>query len=198
MGDSIDRGIRSVLKPTVLDDRGATVNNACSGAPPRGEKTMRTAMFLALAALAIAIPAGAAAGTPDASVKAALEAADVPYELDSDGDYKVLVNYESEGRTQLVYVRSAVETWGKHRVREVWSYAYEAPSEQFGALVANRLLDASNQVKLGSWVKQKKRALMVVKIDANASAEELANAISFAAEVADEMEKELTDGKDAF
>jgi hypothetical protein len=198
MGDSIDRGSQRDLKPAVLDDRGARVNNAGSGAPPRGENTMRKAMFVALAAVAAMIPAGAFAGSPDAKVKAALEAADVPFEVDADGDYKVLVNYKSEGRTQLVYVRSAVETWGKYRVREVWSYAYEAPSDTFGTLVGNRLLDASYKLKLGSWVKQNKRALMVVKVDADAGGQELHEAISFAAEVADEMEKELTDGKDEF
>ena len=156
---------------------------------------MRKAMFLALAVVAAVLPASVFAGTPDASVKAALEAGNVPFELDADGDYKVLVNYKSEGRTQLVYVRSGIETWGKHRVREVWSYAYEG---DFNALVGNRLLEASHALKLGSWVKQNNRALMVVKIDADATGEELSNAISFAAEVADEMEKELTDGKDAF
>jgi hypothetical protein len=159
---------------------------------------MRNAMFLTVAILAAAIPSGAFAGTPDSIVKSRLEAAGVPFDVDDDGDFKVLVNYKSEGRTQLVYVRSATETWGKKRVREVWSYAYEAPSETFGALVGNRLLDASYALKLGSWVKQKNRALMVVKLDADASGQELQEAISFAAEVADEMEKELTDGKDAF
>jgi hypothetical protein len=159
---------------------------------------MRNAMFLSVAILAAAIPSGAFAGTPDAKVKSRLEAAGVPFDVDDDGDFKVLVNYKSEGRTQLVYVRSATETWGKQRVREVWSYAYEAPSETFSALVGNRLLDASYALKLGSWVKQKNRALMVVKVDADASGEDLQEAISFAAEVADEMEKELTDGKDAF
>jgi hypothetical protein len=152
-------------------------------------------VVLSTAVLAAAIPGAAGAGTPDASVRTKLESRNVPFEVDSDGDYKVVVNYKSEGRTQLVYVRSAVETWGKSRVREVWSYAYEG---EFNALVGNRLLEASYKLKLGSWVKQNNRALMVVKLDAGADAEELQNAISFAAEVADEMEKELTDGKDDF
>ena len=150
---------------------------------------------LAVAIATVIVPSALAAGTPDARVRSRLEAGNVPFEVDSDGDFKVVVNYKSEGRTQLVYVRSAVETWGKYHVREVWSYAYEG---EFNTLVGNRLLEASYKLKLGSWVKQNNRALMVVKIDADADAEELQNAISFAAEVADEMEKELTDGKDAF
>jgi hypothetical protein len=151
--------------------------------------------ILSAAVLAAAIPSAVGAATADAGVRSKLEAANVPFEVDSDGDFKVVVNYKSEGRTQLVYVRSAIETWGKYRVREVWSYAYEG---EFNALIGNRLLESSYKLKLGSWTKQNNRALMVVKIDANATSEELQNAISFAAEVADEMEKELTDGKDAF
>jgi hypothetical protein len=146
----------------------------------------------------LSVTFAANAGTADPMVRRMLDAKGTPFEVDEDGDYKILVSYKSEGRTQVVYVRSAVETWGKQRVREVWSYAYEAPSTTFSSLVANRLLDASNQIKLGSWVKQKNRALMIVKIDAEASADELDTAIDFAAEVADEMEKELTDGKDEF
>lgn len=140
----------------------------------------------------------ASGAAEDPLVRRMLDAKGTPFEVDADGDYKITVSYKSEGRTQVVYVRSAVETWGKQRIREVWSYAYQAPSNQFSALVANRLLQASNEVKLGAWVKQKDRALMIVKVDADASAEELDSAISFAAEVADEMEKELTDGGDEF
>ena len=158
-------------------------------------KSMHASTALLAAAMAAAMPGAVGAATPDAGIRAKLEARNVPFEVDSDGDFKVVVNYKSEGRTQLVYVRTAIETWGKSRVREVWSYAYEG---EFNALVGNRLLEASYKLKLGSWVKQNNRALMVVKIDADADAEELQNAISFAAEVADEMEKELTDGKDAF
>jgi hypothetical protein len=159
---------------------------------------MRLPVKVTFAAALLAIAFSASAGTADPIVKRMLDAKGTPYEVDEDGDYKILVSYKGEGRTQLVYVRSAVETWGKQRVREVWSYAYESPSDQFSSLVANRLLQASNDVKLGSWVKQKNRALMIVKIDAEAGADELDNAIDFAAEVADEMEKELTDGKDEF
>ena len=119
-------------------------------------------------------------------------------EVDEDGDYKILVSYKSEGRTQVVFVRSVVETYGKQRVREVWSYGYQGDKDQFSSLVANRLLDASNKVKLGSWVKQGKSAVFVVKVSAESSADELDDAIDAAGAAADEMEKELTEGKDEF
>jgi hypothetical protein len=163
----------------------------------KGNRAMRISSK-ALLVVALFAATFATSAAEDPIVRRMLEAKGTPFEVDSDGDFKIIVSYKSEGRTQLVYVRSAVETWGKHRIREVWSYAYQAPSNQFSALVANRLLQASNEVKLGAWVKQKNRALMIVKVNAEASAEELDSAISFAAEVADEMEKELTDGGDEF
>jgi hypothetical protein len=159
---------------------------------------MRYASLLLSAALAAAIPLVAAAATPDATVKRMLEAKGTPFTVDEDGDYKITVNFKDEGRTHLVFVRSVVETYGKHRVREIWAYGYQADKDQFSPLVANRLLDASNKVILGGWVKQGKSAVFVVKISAEASADELDGAIDAAAAAADEMEKELTDGKDEF
>lgn len=160
---------------------------------------MRHAVVLLSALLAATFTASVGAATaPDQSVKRNLEAKGTPFEVDSDGDYKVTVNFKDEGRTQLVFVRSVVETYGKHRVREIWSYGYQSDKDQFSPLVANRLLEASNRVILGSWVKQSKSAVFVVKISAEASADELDGAIDAAATAADEMEKELTDGRDEF
>jgi hypothetical protein len=159
---------------------------------------MRLSQKVLLAIVAAVLSLTVAAATPDPIVKRMLDAKGTPFEVDEDGDYKILVNYKSEGRTQLVFVRSVVETYGKQRVREVWSYGYQGDKDQFSSLVANRLLDASNKVKLGSWVKQGKSAVFVVKVSAEASADELDNAIDAAAAAADEMEKELTEGRDEF
>jgi hypothetical protein len=155
-------------------------------------------LVLVAASLSLSLPAPAAAATSDPIVKRLLDAKGTPFEVDEDGDYKILVSYKSEGRTQVVFVRSVVETYGKQRVREVWSYGYQGDKDQFSSLVANRLLDASNKVKLGSWVKQGKSAVFVVKVSAESSADELDDAIDAAAAAADEMEKELTEGKDEF
>ena len=157
---------------------------------------MRLSAMLLPAILAVAVSATAIAATPDASVKRNLEAKGTPFTIDSDGDYKITVSFKDEGRTQLVFVRSVVETYGKHRVREIWSYGYRGDKDQFSPLIANRLLEASNRMILGSWVKQEKSAVFVVKISAEASADELDAAIDAAATAADEMEKELDDGGD--
>jgi len=159
---------------------------------------MRLSTVLFTAVLAAAATQSAVAATdPDPIVRRMLEAKSTPFEVDSDGDYKITVNFKDEGRTQLVFVRSVVETYGKHHVREIWSYGFQGDKDQFSALVANRLLEASNKVILGSWVKQGKSAVFVVKVSAEASADELDSAIDAAATAADEMEKELTEGRDA-
>jgi putative sensory transduction regulator len=133
---------------------------------------------------------------PDAGIKAQLTELGYKYELDDDNDFKLVFEVGDEGRSQIVYVLSAVESYGKHSVREVWSPAYESPTEDFPGPVANRLLEASNSAKLGAWVKQGKNATFVVKIPSDASKEELDDAIDAAIKLADEMENELTPGQD--
>jgi hypothetical protein len=155
---------------------------------------MKHFVCAATLSLGCLLTGGALADTPEGADRAVgrhLDALDYTYEVDDDGDYKMVFDIEG-GRTQLVFVRSSVETFGTHHVREIWSPAYRAPSPQFPALVANRLLEASNSSKLGSWVKQGDTAMFVVKVDADATAQVLSDAIDAATRSADEMELELT------
>ncbi|MET1162584.1 MAG: hypothetical protein ABWY48_08565 [Pseudoxanthomonas sp.] len=133
---------------------------------------------------------------PDAGIKAQLAGLGYEYEVDDDNDFKLVFEVGDEGRSQIVYVLSAVETYGEHSVREVWSPAYESPTDDFPGPVANRLLDASNNAKLGAWVKQGRNATFVVKIPSDAVKEALDDAIDIAVKLADEMENELTPGQD--
>lgn len=147
--------------------------------------------------LLLALLASPAAWAADARLEAQLKALDYTYKIDDDGDYQLVFETGEDGdRSQLVYVRVPVETYGAHRVREIWAPGYEAPGDTFPAVVANRLLEASHDVKLGGWTKQGRYAVFVVKVAANASNDELRDAIEAAAESADEMEAELTPGKD--
>lgn len=149
--------------------------------------------FLARAAAAClgCMALAAHAGEPDPSVGKLLDSLGYTYEVDDDGDYRLLFDVD-EGRTQLAFVRSSVESYGSHRIREIWSPGYKSPGPQFPALVANRLLEDSNDSKLGSWVKQGDTAMFVVKFDADANAEVLGDAIDAAIKSADAMELELT------
>jgi len=163
------------------------------------------ALFTAMAGThAVAAPAPAAAPAPedadvpsvDARIATQLKNLDFNYEIDEDGDYKMVFDMD-EGRSQLVFVRSSVETFGSHAIREIWSPGFRAESDPFPAKVASRLLEDSQESKLGAWVKQRDAAMFVVKIDAEASDEQLSDAIDAATRSADAMEKEIT-GEDEF
>ena len=168
---------------------------------------MRITPFTALPLLACTLATGLALSgplaakqaedaAPDARIKAQLDSLDYEYEIDEDQDFKLVFKIGDEGRSQIVYVRSPVESYGEHEVREIWSPAYHSPTEAFPALIANRLLEDSDNKKLGGWVKQDKYAVFVVKIPATADAAALDDALEAAMAAADEMEAELTPGQD--
>lgn len=146
---------------------------------------------LALAVL-LSLPLAASAADPDPKIAKHLDSLGYDYEIDGDGDYKLVMSLDG-GRTQLVFVRSPVETYGQQRIREIWSPAYKSPTAAFPGVVANRLLEASNNLKLGAWVKQDQHAVLVVKIAADASAKTLDEAINAAVSSADEIERELAE-----
>lgn len=155
---------------------------------------MRSISLLVLLAIGlVSVPAFA----QDARIKQQLDAIGHDYEVDDDGDYKMVFETEN-GRSQLVFVISNVERYGAHKVREIWAPAYQAPGDDFPAVVANKLLEDSEENKLGAWVKQGDMAIYVVKIDAEASSDELDDAIEYAVKIADRMEIVLTDGDDEF
>jgi len=151
----------------------------------------RTALF----ALLFAATGTAIAAEPDKAVGRQLEKLGFNFEVDEDGDYRMVFDLDDD-RTQLVYVRSAVEEFGSHAVREVWSPGYNSATDALPAAVANRLLEDSQDAKLGGWVKQERVAMFVVKVDAKASADQLNDAIDAATRTADAMELELTNKDD--
>jgi hypothetical protein len=157
---------------------------------------MRATKFLLSAAVLI-VPSLALAGTPDPAVKAHLETLGYQYELTDQGDYKVVFEYEDK-RTQLVFIGSSVETYGEHRIREVWAPAYKSAQAALPGDIANRLLEASEDLKMGAWSKVDEYAVFVVKLNADADAKSLDDAMEVAGVTADDMEAELTPGKDEF
>jgi hypothetical protein len=150
---------------------------------------LRTLGPALLAALLFA-PAAFAA-EPDKAVARHLDTLGYPYEVDEDGDYRMVFDMDND-RTQLVYVRSVVEEFGANKVREVWSPGYQSSTDAFPQAVANRLLEDSQDAKMGGWVKQERIAMFVVKLDADAPSQALGDAISAATRTADAMELELT------
>ncbi|EMT5434865.1 hypothetical protein WMR10_000376 [Stenotrophomonas maltophilia] len=155
------------------------------------KRTLLSTLLIALAA-----SGSAAAADADKAVARHLDKLGYTYEVDEDGDYRMVFDVEGD-RTQMVYVRSAVEDFGTHNIREIWSPAYSAKTKQFPVAVANRLLEDWQDAKMGGWVKQDTTAMFVVKIDADATADQLSDAIDAAIRTADAMELELTK-KDEF
>ena len=153
---------------------------------------LRDACFTAIC-LAFAASAASAA-TPDPVVKAQLESKGTPFTIDDDGDFQITVRIDDK-RTQLVWVRSVVEETDNLRIREIWSPGYQSEGGAFPAAIANDLLERSNSLKLGSWVKQERTAMLVTKIPADANASQLDEAIDLTAVAADAVELDLT-GKD--
>ena len=155
------------------------------------KRTLLSTLLIALAATG-----SAAAADADKAVARHLDKLGYTYEVDEDGDYRMVFDVEGD-RTQMVYVRSSVEDFGSHNIREIWSPAYSSKTKQFPVAVANRLLEDSQDAKMGGWVKQDTTAMCVVKIDADATADQLSDAIDAAIRTADAMELELTK-KDEF
>ncbi len=161
------------------------------------------ALAIAVLSMSVCMPGFAADTKADETQRSAdpviarqLDGLKYQYQVDEDGDYKLTFDMDN-GRSQLAYVISAVEKFGNFQVREVWAPAYRAADGEFPVAVANRLLDDSNASKLGGWVKQGPMAVFVVKLAADATADQLDDAIDFVLRSADEMERELTD-KDEF
>lgn len=146
-----------------------------------------TAVMLALLAPA------AAAG--DASVETRLDARGIKYEVDGDGDYKVVVSYQAEKRTQLVFVSGRTESLQGLLVREVFS-----PAGKVGAdAIAGKALDLLNEsraLKIGAWEIAGDVLYYVIKLPDSVDATQLEAAIDIAAETADNKEIALSGNKD--
>ncbi|HEY1069829.1 hypothetical protein [Thermomonas sp.] len=139
-----------------------------------------------------ALPAHAS----DASVKTRLEARGIKYEIDGDGDYKILISYKSEDRTQLVFVSGATESVKGLQVREVFSPAGRVDGDGI-AKQALALLEESRTQKIGAWEVSDDILYYVIKLPDSVDATQLEAAIEIAAESADNKEIELSGDKDA-
>lgn len=156
------------------------------------------AMMATLAALSLAVPT--AANAKDARVEAALNKQKIKYEVDKDGDYRVV--YDEKGdRTQLVLIYSNTESFGDLKVREIVSVAADSKTP-LPREVISALLNENATVKFGAWRVLSDdtgdMVLFAVHLPADASAKQLQSALELVSTAADEKEKELTDGADEY
>jgi hypothetical protein len=152
--------------------------------------------LLALVAPSFAQDPAPADTTADPRVRALLDELGYQYEVDEDGDYRAVFEFNGEKRSQVVYVNSRTNDYDGLEIREIWSPAFESKGP-LAPKVANRLLEASFEASLGGWQTFKSStgtimAVFTVKLGADADAETLKTAMNAALSNADEMEKELS------
>jgi hypothetical protein len=166
--------------------------------------TVLGGVLLASSASALAAPlqADAAGGAKaDPSVGLALDEVKADYQVVDDGDYKLTIGFDDK-RSQVVFVSSAVESLDKMRVREVWAIAnLYVPGNEPADLAVALLKDAAGKI-LGGWQLRdfgdRTGLVYCMQLPADLSAIALRTAYEQTAVIADEKEKELTDGKDDY
>lgn len=156
-----------------------------------------TVAFAAAPALA-QVDTLTAPATPqgDPRVRAVLDELGYEYEVDADGDFRAVFEFEGERRSQVVYVNSQTATYDSLEIREVWSPAIESKGP-LTPKIANRLLSASFDAPFGAWQCLKQAngrylAVFAVKLGADADAAMIRKAIKAVISHADEMEKEIS------
>ena len=164
-----------------------------------GAFVKRAVLVIALILLVIQGVCVHAEGESDQRVEALLGELELKYQIDSDGDFRLILKLDS-GRTQLVFVNSRTETLDEFEIREIWSVAYVA-STSLSSFTANMLLLDSYKKKIGAWQTVKDDGKYIVmfaaKIPADCEASMLNSTLWGVAESADQMERDLT-GKDNF
>jgi hypothetical protein len=133
----------------------------------------------------------------DASVKKTLDKADLKYEIDDDGDFKLVIGL-GEGRTQLVFVYSSVLTYEGVTVRTIMSpLMVAATREELSADLLYQVLVENGENKIGSWEiieapDGKRMVQYVVKVPTDLNADDLRSMIGLAAVAADQVEKKTS------
>jgi hypothetical protein len=152
-------------------------------------------------ALTLSLLAGSGALVPaafaqDASVKSRLDAQGIKYAVDDDGDFRVTYNYSKEGRTQLVFVGGTTETIAGFTIREVFAPAARVDKDGVNGAKALELLEQSRRSKFGSWEIGGGILYFVIKLPDSVNGKQLEAAMDIVAEVADDMEIELSGDRD--
>lgn len=129
-------------------------------------------------------------------VVAALKQLGLKYEVDKDGDYRLLFDV-GEGRSQAVYIRGKSEVWRGIRVLEIFSPALDLQGKLPPELASKLLLDSQN-AKLGGWqMRAGPQIEYAVKVPDDLTPEQLQDLLEYVLDSADRLEREVT-GTDEF
>lgn len=150
----------------------------------------------ALAAAGLLMAAAAPAAAQDPSVEKRLAAIGAKYEIDEDGDYKIVISWQKEARSQIVFISGRTQEVGGLVIREVFAPAAIIEEHDIDGKQALALMELSGKSKLGSWEIRGGVVYFVAKVLDDISAEQLDAVMTIISETADEKEIELTGGKD--
>lgn len=154
-------------------------------------------LALAFVTMSSAVPT-ARAESGNAILEIKLKATGLPFEIDQDGDFKVLVNWEQDKRSQLVYVSPEVDEFSG--MPHYTAFAPAALLNGDVTLDAGRmrsLLEKNANYKVGGWMVAGNALYFGAKLSTDVSPEQLRKLLAALAEEADNLEMELTPGEDA-
>ena len=126
---------------------------------------------------------------PDPAIVALLEELEYEYEIDADGDFRLLFDFE-DGRSQLVWIRNRTYERDGVAMRDIWSVAVELTGRYASVKLADALLRGSYDTVMGNWARDGSHIVYMVKVPAVPDKKELDAALGEAIEVADELEKD--------
>jgi hypothetical protein len=130
----------------------------------------------------------------DDRVATLLTTAALAYEIDTEGDFRLLFKI-SEGRTQTVYIGSRTVDLGSLELREVWSPGWLSatpltPAQQAGLLARNA------EVAAGAWQLRRRGeeyvAIFSCRLPTGADPLDLRVILDHVAATADRLEAELS------
>jgi hypothetical protein len=150
----------------------------------------------AIAFASLALAASAPAAAEDRAVEERLNDMGTPYEIDSDGDYKITVSWQTEKRSQIVFVSGKTMEVGGLTLREVFAPVAFVDKHKITGAKALALLESAGTTKLGGWEIRGGVVYFVVTMLDSMNAKELDAVVNIVSETADDKEIELTDGKD--
>lgn len=136
-----------------------------------------------------------AAPAADAAVGKALKAEQLPYEVSDQGNFRIVLTFQEDKRSQLVIVNSNTSEFRGRKWRNVYSQGFSVPGK-LSAEQATQLLVDSDAHVFGAWCAEQKDGKTYVyfqtQVYADATPKDLHNAVSLVAIAADEMEKKVT------
>lgn len=142
---------------------------------------------------------GAKKGDP--RVATVLEALDIKYRVDDDGDFAVTFELD-DSRSQKGFIRSETYDFAGFEIREVFSIGL-LPKSPFNLAVTTELLQRNQRLKIGAWsimsrgANEPHLAIFTAKVAANPDPKGLLGALLAVLKTADDAERDFT-GTDKF